>query len=260
MDIGWCARLDQADRVREIGFDYVEVALGPMRLEDDAGFEAAQIAVRHATLPLPVFSQFLPLGMQVVGPDVDRPRVLRYLQRAAHVLHAAGAHVVVFGSGWARHVPAGWSRHDAGRQFIEMLSWCADALAGTGVTVAIESQNRKETNFITTLAEAAAIAGQVDRPGVQVMTDTYHLHEEAESLDVVSASIDRIVHVHLSDSDRQIPGRGGYDFDRFFDCLKARGYRGRLSIEMMRAVTDDEMRTCLEFVRTRWDRAGGLTS
>jgi sugar phosphate isomerase/epimerase len=251
MDIGWCARIEQTNRVRAAGYDFIEVALAPMRLEDDAGFRAARAAVAGGTFPQPVFNQFLPRGMHVVGPDVDRSRVQRYLARAAEVLHAARAQIVVFGSGWARIVPAGWSRSQATEQFGEMVSWCTDAFHGAGITLALEAQNRRETNFITTLAEALAIAGMIHRPDVRVIADTYHLHAESESLDVVSASIDQIAHVHASDSDRRTPGHGVYDFDSFFTCLSSGGYRGRVSIEMMNTVTDDDMRQSLEFMRGR---------
>jgi hypothetical protein len=33
-----------------------------------------------------------------------------YLGRAAELLEAAGARIVVYGSGWSRNLPEGWSR------------------------------------------------------------------------------------------------------------------------------------------------------
>lgn len=39
--LGYCARIDQAARVRDMGFDYLEVALAPMCLEDDDAFARA---------------------------------------------------------------------------------------------------------------------------------------------------------------------------------------------------------------------------
>ena len=77
-------------------------------------------------------------------------------------------------------------------------------------------------------------------------------YEEAEPLEVVAASVERLAHVHVSDSDRNAPGRGLYDFQGFFDCLKRGGCRGRLSVDMMTEVTDDEMRRSLKLVRNLW--------
>jgi sugar phosphate isomerase/epimerase len=249
MTLGWCARVAESGRVRNMGFDYLEVALAPMQIDNDAAFRAARAAVIAAGVPTPVFNQFLPQGLPVVGPDVDPPRIRRYLARAAEVMHAAAAEFVVFGSGWARNVPQGWNRADADEQFLETVSWCTDAFNGTGIQLALESQNVKETNLLTTVAEAARLSRAIDRSDVRIIADTYHLHEMGEGLDVVQASMDQIVHVHISDSNRNLPGDGVYDFAAFATTLRTCGYDGRLSIEMMRDVTDDEMRRGLAFVR-----------
>jgi sugar phosphate isomerase/epimerase len=256
MTFGWCGRIDQADRVRDLGLDYLEVGLGPLGIEDDECFRRAKAVVANASLPTPVFNQFLPQGMHVVGPSVDRARIRQYLARAAEVLRAARAETVVFGSGWARNVPEGWSRQRADGQFLDMIGWCTDALDGSGVRLALESQNVKETNLLTTVVETAALSRAINRPGVRIIADTYHLHVMSEGLDVVALASDQIVHVHVSDSDRALPGEGTYDFTGFFDTLKRHGYEERLSIEMMRPVTDDEIARSASFVRDVWSRVG----
>jgi sugar phosphate isomerase/epimerase len=149
-------------------------------------------------------------------------------------------------------VPDGWSRDQADQQFLDTIDWCTEALSLAGIQLALESQNVKETNFLTTVAEAAKLSRAINRPDVRIIADTYHLHEMSEGLDVVKASFDQIVHIHVSDSDRNLPGDGVYDFAAFFDTLKDSGYSGRLSIEMMRDVTDEEMNRALEFVRRLW--------
>ena len=249
---GWCARIEQAGRVQAMGYDFIEVALAPMKLEDDASFAAAKVAIAGTNLPRPVYNQFLPPGLLVIGPDVDGARVRRYLARVAEVVGLGGGRVVVFGSGWARNVPEGWSRDTADRQFLEMIDSCVEAFAPYGITLALESQNHTETNYMTRLGDAVGIADRIARPCVQVITDTYHLHMEQEPLTVVTAALPHLAHVHVSDSDRRLPGDGVYDFDGCFRHLHGLGYQGRLSIEMMREVTDDEMRRGLTFVRNLW--------
>ncbi len=252
MDIGWCAPIDDAPRVKTAGCDFIEVGLAPMRLEDDAAFKIAKRAVSAISLPVPVFNRFLPTGMHVVGPAVDRPRIQRYLERVAAIVSDAGAEIVVFGSGWARHVPDGWSRNEADRQFRDMVTASADVLARVGATLALESQNDHETNYLTTLAEAVEMARSVNHPNVRVMTDTYHLHEMSEPLTLVAHAAPWLAHVHVSDSGRELPGEGTYAFDPFFACLRDQHYRGKLSLEMMREVSDDEMTRALSHVRACW--------
>jgi sugar phosphate isomerase/epimerase len=250
--IGWCARIEQASRVEAMGFDFIEVALAPMKLEDDASFASAKAAIVGTDLPRPVYNQFLPPGLLVIGPDVNEPRIRRYLARVAEVVRGGGGELIVFGSGWARNVPEGWSRDTASRQFLDMIGWCVEAFAPFGITLALESQNRTETNYMTTLGDAVAIARQVGRPDVRAITDTYHLHMEQEPLAVLASAFPLLAHVHVSDSERHLPGDGVYDFRACFGYLRRLRYRDRLSIEMMREVTDDEMRRGLAFVRNLW--------
>jgi sugar phosphate isomerase/epimerase len=255
MDIGWVGHIDRSDQVQRIGYDFLEVALAPMNLEDDDAFEAAKAAVKGAALPTPVFSRLLPSSMRIVGPDVNRGRIQRYLARVAEVTGAAGAAIVVLGGGRVRNVPEGWSRGRAHDQFLEMVSWCTGALDGTGVMLALEAQNHTETNFMTTIAEAVALAKTIDHPDVRVIADIYHLYMEPEPFDVVTTSADWIVHVHLSDTERKTPGTASYDFDPLFDRLKASGYKGRLSIECFTEIPEPEMRRTLDFVRRGWNHA-----
>src|SRR5262245_43599631 len=135
MNVGWCAGIERSGQVRAAGFDFLEVALGPMNLENDAAFDAAKAAVARVPLPTPVFSRLLPMSMRIVGPDVDGARVRRYMARMAEVADAAGADIVVLGAGWARNVPEGWSRDRAQAQFVDTVSWCADALKDSGAIV-----------------------------------------------------------------------------------------------------------------------------
>ena len=112
--------------------------------------------------------------------DVDRVR--NYLARAAELLAAAKARVVVLGSGWARNVPDGWERARAEDQWVQTLSWCASALRGTGTTLVIEPLNHKESNLVNSVADGVRCAMQVDRPEIRVFADFYHMDEEQEPL------------------------------------------------------------------------------
>jgi len=253
MNVGWCAGIERSEQVRAAGFDFLEVALGPMNLENDDAFDAAKAAVARAPLPTPVFSRLLPLSMRIVGPDVDGERVRRYMTRMAEVTDAAGADIVVLGAGWARNVPEGWNRDRAQAQFVDTVSWCADALRDSGAIVALEAPNHTETNLVTTMAEAVDVAKIVNRSNVRVIADLYHLYAEPEPFDVVTDLAEWIVHVHLSDIERKPLGPGSYDVDPLFGRLKASGYDGRLSIESMTEVPTEGMRQALDFVRQRWD-------
>jgi sugar phosphate isomerase/epimerase len=251
--LGWCGSLADAAKVRDAGYDYLELPLAAFGLEDDASLAAAKKAVSAAPLPVPVFSRFYPADFRAVGEGVDRPRIQSYLKRAAELMHHAGARVAVLGSAWSRNVPPGFSRARAREQILESYGWVADALAGSGVLAAIEAQNRKEANIITTLAEAVDYARALDRPeALAVIADFYHMEEEQEPLNDLVRFGEWIAHVQLADSNRLNPGTGSFDYYGFFGALRSGGYRGRVSVECMVPVPDQGMRDSQIFLRQFW--------
>jgi sugar phosphate isomerase/epimerase len=142
-----------------------------------------------------------------------------------------GGQVIVFGSGGARTIPEDFSRDAAIKQIIDFLHLVADAADGTGVTIAIEPLNRKESNVINSVAEAVEIAGQVGRPSIRVLADFYHMDEENEPLSHLVQYEDWIAHIHVADTGRHAPGTGQYPYETFAGQLQQAGYAGMVSVE-----------------------------
>lgn len=249
MEIGWCAPLSKAELLRSMGYDFIEVPLSPFGLEDDESLKRGKAIISQVQLPVRAFNWFFPQDMMIVGPNVDAGRIKGYLSRAGELMHAAKAKVGGVGSGWARSVPEGFDRARAEAQLLKTFSWCADALEGTGVTLAIEPQNRKETNIIHSIPEAVRCAQLVDRPEVRVMGDFYHMDEEGEDLENLKTYGHLLVHVQCADTGRLSPGTGSYDYTRFFQCLRDGGYEGGVSVECMVEISEPDMRKSLAFLR-----------
>jgi sugar phosphate isomerase/epimerase len=147
------------------------------------------------------------------------------------LLTIARARVVVLGSGWTRNIPEGWTRAQAEDEFLSALEWCADALRGSGTTLAIEPLNRKESNLVNSVGDGARLARKLNRPEVRGLADFYHMDEENEPLDELREHCAWLAHIHLADTGRLNPGTGSYDYPSFFGHLKACGYQGLLSAE-----------------------------
>jgi len=258
MLLGWCAGLEDAPLLGRLGYDFVEVPLALLGLEDRGGLAAAVRAVRASPLPTAAFNVLFPRDLRVVGPEADGPRLRAYLARAAELLGEAGARVVALGSGWARNVPEGWERSRAEGQLLDALWLCADALEGTGVTLALEPLNRRESNIVNSVAEAVRLAELVDRPEVRVLADFYHMEEEREPLDALGAHGPWLAHVHVADTGRRNPGTGAYDHAAFLGRLRAAGYAGMVSAECVVERPEADMRHSLGFLRGLWERAARL--
>jgi sugar phosphate isomerase/epimerase len=57
--------------------------------------------------------------------------------------------------------------------------------------------------------------------------------EEASIEDALYQAGDKLWHVHIADSHRRYPGSGHTDFTRPFATLKAMGYQGYVSAELL---------------------------
>ena len=57
-----------------------------------------------------------------------------------------------------------------------------------------------------------------------------------DPFELIDAFADNIRHFHISDhtvaSDCMLPGRGGFDFKNFFNCVEAKGYKGNYITEV----------------------------
>ena len=235
MRFGVCAGLSRAGSIAAAGWDYLELGVaGELIPESDtAAWVAKKQTLRALPLPCETFNLFVPGKLKIVGPEVNQAALRGYVQTALARAAEVGGKVIVFGSGGARQLPAsGWSVDQAHEQLLWFLNQCADAHEQTGVVVAIEPLNRHECNLVQTIAEGAALAREVGRPGVRNLADTYHMERNGdESLADILASADCLAHVHTADTGRKAPGTGVYDHAALFRALREAGYDARVSIE-----------------------------
>jgi sugar phosphate isomerase/epimerase len=243
------------EHLRSVGVDFLEFSVGVVKPEgtlDEFEKFASQVRGRE---PAPeAFNSFIPGDLKVTGPDADQPRLANYLRHGLERLKRVGAKVVAFGSGASRTIPDGFPRDETNRQLAWFLHRAAD-FAGSGLTIAIEPLNRRETNVVNTVEEAAALARRIDRPNVGVLADVYHMMVENEPLQHLADAGDLLAHVHVADSDRRYPGSADFPFDELFQLLKRIEYQGRVSVECVwedfRPEAEQSM-TFLKEVSRRW--------
>lgn len=257
--LGCCCAIEQAALAQAAGFDYLECTVVSLQPEaDDAS--AAPILAAYGAAPLPVdaFNVLLPRDLKVVGPEVDWPRVERYVASALARVAAVGARRVVFGSGGARNVPDGFDRAQAEEQLVRFLGLLADQAEPRAITVVIEPLNRKESNILNDVPEAVRLAQRVNRPSIRVLADLYHMQEEGEPLAHISSNGAWLAHIHVADSGRLAPGTGAYPYREFARELSAMGYGrgewGGISVECRWQDFGREAPAAVEFLRGIWPK------
>ena len=112
--------------------------------------------------------------------------------------------------------------------------------ARRGVTIGLEALNRFECYLVNTMDALSAHVDAIGHPNIRAMYDTFHANiEEADPIGAFTRNLKNIVHVHISENDRGVPGRGNIPWDETFAAIRASGYDGWLTIEAFgRALKD----------------------
>ncbi len=239
----WCSQwtneeLDLIDRVKKLGLDFIEIPL--MVLET---FDAAAIKDRLNAVGLEaVTSTVLLDGTDITSEDSQiRENGVKYLKECVQASSDIGAKSFS-GVIYSQHVKSLPNRPE------EILwQYSADALRtvaqfakGLNVKIGLEPVNRYETCLVNTSEQALRLIDMIGEDNVMVHLDTYHMNIEEKSFyDATKLAGDRLIHYHLCENDRGIPGTGLVDWDGIFRALAEIKYNGYAALESFVDCTDN---------------------
>lgn len=123
---------------------------------------------------------------------------------------------------------SGWKR--LRESFLEICEYAE----GKNVLIALEPQERGNLNNLNSTHDGVVWIEQLDMPNCRLLLDTYHMALEDGSLTSgILEAAGKVAHVHVSDSGRAAPGQGTLDFVSAVRALRAVGYDGFLSVEIV---------------------------
>lgn len=233
IEIGVCRpSRDLADAVK-YGFDYLEPAAAEIATMDEQAFQAFKSAVLASPIRCESFNSFI-RSLRVVGDDVREDELQAYVESSLERCRQLGGKVVVWGSAGSRNVQEGFSRQKAWEQIQSFLQKAGDIARPKGIVIAIEPLRQKESNILTTGAEALRMVREVHHPNVKMIIDYYHLREENESPEIVWNARKEIAHFHFANPHGRVwPAHASEDpeYAQFFAMVKKISFQGGISIE-----------------------------
>jgi D-psicose/D-tagatose/L-ribulose 3-epimerase len=224
--------LDLIDRLKEIGFDFIEIAVESPDLVD----------------PIPLKSALLQNGMGVVmcgafGPDRNlssldaevRTNAETYLKWMIDTASELDAGLVI----GPMYSAVGKDRlEDPAEREIEWqlavsgLKKMSKYASERDIRLAFEPLNRFETDMINVVEQGLKLIAEVGEPNLGLHVDTFHMHlEEKDSGAAIRNAGDRVFHVHACENDRGVPGTGQVNWSAVFEALNDINYQGSVSIE-----------------------------
>jgi len=216
--------------VADLGYDGIEISLLGM---DDDKARALGAAIRDHGLEVTVSDGLSP-DADITSENAElRAAGIAHLRWAVHTaatLGARGLAGVVFAP-WGAFDPANKAARAA--RSAECLAELDADLDRHGVTLGIEALNRFETDLVNTAAEAVALAEATGSPRIGALLDTFHLNiEEKDIRAAIAGAGNRLVHFHVSDNDRGVPGSGHVPWADVRAGLADAGHDGWIVAEM----------------------------
>ncbi len=231
----WCGewsndQLDLIDRAKRLGMDFIEI---PLMVLDK--FDAKAVKERLDS------REFDACTSTVLLDDTDitsedpaiREKGVEYLKKCVKATSDIGA-VNFSGVIYSKFI-----RQLDGRPGEREYTWSADSLrqvadyAGElGVNIGIEPVNRYETFLVNTCSQAKMLKEMIGRDNVKIHLDTYHMNIEEKSFyEATKEAGEDLMHYHLCENDRGIPGTGLVDWDAIFKALSEINYTGYAALE-----------------------------
>lgn len=104
------------------------------------------------------------------------------------------------------------------------------------VVLSIEILNRFEVYLLTTVELGLQYVKDIDSPYARLLMDVFHMNiEEYDMVEAIkkATSISKMGHLHVSESNRQVPGLVKTDmpWGKILNAVKDSGYNGIVSIE-----------------------------
>ncbi len=217
----------------------------PVRTLDEAGVRATR-------------ERLAALGMRVVAvagiaqpydATADDPHVrqeaVAYVQRLVLTAKGIGAKLLsgVFYAPVGKLTGQG-SEEDELVRSAECLRQVARFAAQHGMNLALEPINRYETYLINTVDQGLEMLERINEPNVGLQLDTYHMNiEEKDFYRAFVRAGKHLLHCHVCENDRGIPGSGLVPWRRVFEALKDINYQGAVSIESFLSCIPDTAAT-----------------
>jgi len=155
---------------------------------------------------------------------IQRQAALDYIERELEFGAAVGATYMLVVPG-AVGRPTVYDDTEFERS-VESLRLVADRFVEAGIRAAIEPIRAAEVSFCHTVADAVSYIEAVDHPGVRhINGDLYHMQVgEAHIGEAILEAGDRLVNLHMADSNRCALGDGSLDLDTVLMALHLIGF------------------------------------
>ncbi|MDL2254513.1 sugar phosphate isomerase/epimerase [Ruminococcaceae bacterium OttesenSCG-928-I18] len=226
--------LPYIQKVKDLGFDVLEVACASFEKEPETYFEKLRIEAERVGITLtggygPSFER------HIAAEDGNKVKQsFAYYQNMFHKMQLAG--IKSLGGALYSYWPVDYTRPvdkpGEWRRSMTAMQSLADLAATFDITLNMEVINRFEGYLLNTAEEGMEYVRAVDRENVKIMLDTFHMNIEEDSLtEAIKHAGASLGELHVGEANRRPPREGRMDWKGIFSALKAIRYDGLVVME-----------------------------
>lgn len=224
--------LGLVDKVRDMGFDLLEVAIEDPALVDVAALRQAAQAAGIGIIVCGAYGPDRNLSSADAAIRKNADDYLKWsIEAAAKLESPVVAGPMYSAVGKARLETEAEREAEWGRAVEGLQKWGAYA-EQHGVRLAFEPLNRFENDMINIIDQGLRLISDVGSPAVGLHLDTFHQHlEEKDTPAAIRRAGKYVFHFHACENDRGVPGTGQVNWSGVADALKDIQYDGAVVIE-----------------------------
>jgi len=235
------------DVIAASGFDGVELAItNPTLLEVSEVAEALEArGLRLLSITTGQAAALEGLSLSSSDPDIRRRAITRICDHMAFA-EQFGAVVIV-----------GSLRGADGDHALLQESLKECAASRPSVNIALEPLNRYESRLLNSIDNTMTLIESIGEDNIGVLFDTFHANIEEVSIpEAISRAGDRLVHVHLADSNRWVPGYGHFEFSQVWKALEDVSYARAIVFEPLPLPSTDQLLASGGKLKAAWLTGG----
>ena len=246
---------DLIKKIKEAGFDYVEMRAMLVASLTDEEFEKLEKYLRDLDLGCEVSCALFPRTIRVTGKSIDDKVIEDYLEIAFSRLARLGAKKVVFGSAPARALDEETSLEEGYRDIARVCrELIVPAAEKYDITVVMEPLRASACNFINTLADGMRVVEDVQNERIRLLADTIHMMSNDDDPNAVVTYQKDLLHVHIAELDRVLPEYEYSEFvERVLNNLVGMGYEGTISFETKNGEGLESMKRALALLKKKFN-------
>lgn len=218
------------DKVKELGFDILEISCGAFKKDYTTDEQLLRIGEYAKEKGIILTAGYGPQKDEnLASPDeAVQKNAIEFFKETLRKLHLMNIHIL--GGGLYSYWPVDFNSDiNKERDFetsVKNMKLIAKYAEEYDITLGMEVLNRFEGYLINTCDECLRYVDAVGNNRVGVMLDTFHMNIEEDNIgDAIRKAGDKLVHFHMGERNRKVPGKGTMPWAEIGQALRDINYQ-----------------------------------